>query len=126
MALPDVVALVVAYLDTLHGTVVSKVPQPRPTEFVQVRRIGGAGLPPVRDVARLDIFSWSTSGPSAMTLGNLVRAEMFALARTSTLGIPCYRVEESLFRQFDDPETGQARCWGTYALTVRADDILPG
>lgn len=127
MALPDAVALVVAYLDGLHPVpVASKVPHPRPDEFIQVRRVGGGGLPPVRDVARLDIFSWSTSGVTAETLGAAVRKEMLALARTTLLGgVQCYRVEESLYRQFDDPETGAARCWGTYALTLRADDILP-
>ena len=60
-----------------------------------------------------------------MTLGNTVRAEMFALARTSLSGVQCYKVEETLFRQLDDEKTGQARCWGTYALTLRANDILP-
>lgn len=125
MTVPDATALVIAYLDGLHGTVVSAVPDPRPSEFIQVRRVGGAGLPPVRDVARLDIFCWSTTGPAAMTLGGLVRAEMFALARSTTLGIACYRVEESLFRQFDDPEISIPRSWGTYALTLRADEILP-
>ena len=127
MALPDAVALVVSYLDGLHPTltVSSEVPSPRPGEFIQVRRVGGAGLPPVRDVARLDIFTWSTGGPAAMALGNTIRAEVFALARTTLLGIQCYRVEETLFRQFDDELTNQARCWGTYALTLRADEILP-
>lgn len=126
MALPDAVALVVSYLNGLHTPdVVSEVPNPRPAEFIQVRRVGGAGLPPVRDVARLDIFTWSTGAPAAMALGNTVRAQMLALARTTLLGVQCYRVEETLFRQFDDELTGQARCWGTYALTLRADEILP-
>jgi hypothetical protein len=126
MSLPDVVGLVRTYLDGLHAIpVVSKVPEPRPAEFIQIRRIGGAALPPVRDLPRVDIFCWSTGGPEAMTLGNTVRAQMFALARTAPSGVQCYRVEESLFRQFDDPETGQARSWGTYALILRADEILP-
>lgn len=126
MAIPDAVALVVTYLDGLHSVpVVSKVPNPRPPEFIQVRRVGGAGLPPVRDVARLDIFTWSTSGPAAGLLAGTVREQMFALARTTTLGVQCYRVEETLLRQFDDTETGQARYWATYALTLRADEVLP-
>lgn len=126
MAIPDAVALTIAYLDSLHAiSVVATVPNPRPAQFIQVRRFGGAGLQPVRDQPRLDIFCWSTDGPAAMTLGNTVRAEMLALARTSLGGVQCYRVEESLFRQFDDPETGQARSWGTYALTLRANEILP-
>jgi len=126
VAIPDAVALVIAYLDGLHSIpVVSKVPNPRPAEFIQVRRVGGAGLAPVRDVARLDIFCWSTSGPAAMQLGGTVRAQMFALGRTTALGVDCYRVQEVLFRQFDDDETGVPRCWGTYELTLRADEVLP-
>jgi len=126
VALPDAVALVVSYLDGLHAIPVSsKVPDPRPARFIQVRRVGGAGLPPVRDVARLDIWCWGSSGPDAGDIANTVRAQMFALARTTTLGVDCYRVEESLCRQLDDPETGQARYWLTYALTLRADEISP-
>lgn len=126
MALPDAVALVVAYLDGLHAQrVASEVPDPRPTELIQVRRVGGAGLAPVRDVARLDIFCWSTTSAAAEALGALVRAEMHALHRSILGGIDCYRVEETLYRQFDDPETGLPRTWGTYALTLRANDVRP-
>lgn len=127
MALPAAVALTIAYLDTLHTIpVVSKVPNPRPAALIQVRRVGGTGLQPVRDNPRLDIFSWSATSAEAETLGGTVRAQMFALARTTLLGgIQCYRVEEALFRQLDDDETGTYRTWGTYALTLRADDVLP-
>lgn len=127
MALPDVVTLVVAYLDALHSTptVASRVPNPRPNELIEVRRVGGAGLPPVRDVARLDIFSWSATEIAAETLGATVRAQMLALARSSLGGVPVYRVEETLYRQFDDPGSGAPRMWGTYAITLRANEILP-
>lgn len=126
MALPDAVALVVTYLDGLHSQrVASEVPNPRPTELIQVRRVGGGGLPPVQDLARLDIFCWSTTSVAAEALGALVRKEMLALARTTTLGVACSRVEETLYRQFDDAETGAYRTLGTYALRLRADDVLP-
>lgn len=127
MAMPDAVVLVVTYLDGLHTEkVASKVPNPRPAKLIQVRRVGGGGLPPVRDLARLDIFCWDDAGSAAAaTLGSTVRAEMLALAGTSLSGVQCYRVEESLFRQFDDDESGTYRTWGTYALTLRADEVLP-
>lgn len=125
MAFPDAVALVIAYLDNLHSIpVVSRVPATRPASFIQVRRVGGTSLPPVRDVARVDVFSWAADEPAAATLGGTVRAQMFDISRTSLSGVQCYRIEETLFRQLDDPDTGSARTWGTYALTFRADDAI--
>lgn len=127
MAIPDAVKLVRDYLAALHPTipVVNAVPNPLPAEFIEVRRVGGFGLRPVRDLVALDIWCWAATAPRAMQLGSDVRAEMFALARTTLLGVDCYRVNEVLFRQFDDDETGTPRCWGTYELTLRADEVLP-
>lgn len=128
MAYPDAVGLVIAYLAPLHvgKTVASRVPSNRPAEWIQVRQVGGAGMPPVRDVVRLDVFYWAADEPTAKAGGLLVRGEIQALARTSTLGVPCYRVEETLQRQWDDPlvENNYA-WWASYALTLRADSVLP-
>lgn len=126
MAIPDAVALVRTYLDGLHSEpVVTRVPNPRPATFIRVRRVGGAALPPVRDVARLDVQCWAPTEPEAATLGALVRKEMLALRGTTVGGVECYRVEETLYRQADDPETGTPQTWATYALTLRAEDVLP-
>lgn len=127
MAYPNAVGLVIPHLDGLHAVpVASRVPDPRPDEWIQVRQVGGAGLPPVRDVSRLDIIYWALTEPAARAGGVLVRAEIQALARTSTLGIPCYRVEETLQRQTDDPVVpGVFGWWATYALTLRANEVLP-
>lgn len=126
MALPDAVALLVAYLDGLHSEKVSSdVPDPIPSNLIQVRRVGGPALPPVRDNPRVDIFCWSTTSALAGALANTVRGEMFALHRSTLLGIDCYKVEETLFRQFDDDVSGRPRYWATYALTLRANEIRP-
>lgn len=126
MAIPDAVGLVIAYLEGKHTEpVVSRVPSPRPGKFIRVRRVGGGALPPVRDVPRLDVECWAETEPEAAALGATVRAEMLALAGTTVSGVECYRVEETLYRQIDDPETGTPKIWGTYALTLRANDILP-
>lgn len=126
MAYPDAVALIVAYLDGLHTKpVATRVPDPRPSEWIQVRQIGGASLPPVREVVRLDVFYWAATEPAAKAGGMTVRGQMQALAGTSLSGVQVYRVEESLQRQWDDPLTGAPAWWSTYALTLRANEILP-
>ncbi len=126
MAYPDAVALIVAYLDGLHAvSVASRVPSPCPAEWIQVRQIGGAELPPVRDVVRLDVFYWAETEPAAAAGGKLVRGQIHTLRGTSLLGVQCYRVEESLQRQTDDPLTGKPGWWATYALMLRADDVQP-
>lgn len=126
MAFPDPVALTITYLAPLRAPVpvVSRVPQTRPDRLVQVRRIGGA-TQLVRDVARLDVFTWGTDDADAMALALEVRADLWALAGTTLLGPACYRVAEFLSpRHADDDRTGSARVWATYELTIRADDVI--
>lgn len=125
MAYPDAVALVITYLDGLHAIpVASRVPSPAPSEWIQVRQVSGTDLRPVRDLVTLDVFCWSTTEPAAKTLGMTVRSEVHAVARTSTLGVICYRVDEVLQRQIDDPLTGVPGWWATYSLTLRADSAI--
>lgn len=128
MAFPDANALLIAYLTPLVDPVpvVSRVPDPRPP-LVQVRRVGGAALMPVRDTARLDVLCWEATDLEAMDLALTVRAAVWALQGTSLLGgVPCYRVQEFLSpRLNDDPVTNSPRAWATYALDLRADDVVP-
>lgn len=126
MTYPDVVALVVTYLDGLHAVpVATRIPSPRPAEFIQVRQVGGAWEPPVRDTVRLDVFYWAATEPAAFTGAELVRRELHALAGTSTLSVVCYRVDETLApRQWDDPLIGTPGRWATYSLLVRANNAV--
>ena len=127
MAYPDVLNLLRDSLATTHTPVpvVTRVPDSRPARFIQLRNAGGTKLPPVRLVARFDIFTWSTTEETAAADALAVRATVNALAGTATLGITCYRVEETLGpRQADDLITGMFRWWATYALTCRANDAI--
>ena len=125
MAYPDAVALVIAYLDGLHTEpVASRVPDPRPDTWIQVRQVGGTWEPPVRDTARLDVFYWAPDEPTAKAGGMTVRGQIHALVGTSLSGVQVYRVEESLQRQIDDPLTGSPGWWATYAITLRANDAM--
>lgn len=126
MAFPDAGGLVIDHLDgLLADPVMSRVPDPRPERFVQVRRVGGLALEPVRDRARLDIHCWAATDPDAMALALEVRSHIWALSGTSLLGPMVYEVSEFLApRHQDDDLTGDPRVWATYELAVRADDVI--
>lgn len=128
MAFPDATELLIAYLTPLVSPlpVVSRVPDPRPAAFVQVRRAGGNALPPVRDAARMDVWCWDGDERAAMALALLVRAAVWKLPGTLLLGgVVCYRVQEFLApRPDDDPVTNSPRAWATYTLDLRANDAI--
>ena len=92
---------------------------------MQVRRVGGAAAPPVRDSARLDVVCWDPDDEGAMALATEIRTAVWALSGTSLLGPMCYRVQEFLApRLDDDPVTNSPRAWATYALDIRANDAI--
>ncbi|MGW0933660.1 hypothetical protein [Streptomyces sp. NPDC002666] len=127
MAFPDANALLIGHLTPLRAPVpvVSRVPDPRPARLVQVRRVGGSAIWPVRDGARLDFWCWAPTDAEAMTLALAVRADVWALAGTVVGGVQCYRVQEFLApRLDDDPVTNSPRVWATYQLDLRADDVI--
>lgn len=123
---PDIVALLIAYLDPLTTVrVASDVPNPRPTELIQVRRVGGGQLRPVRDKPRVDFTVWAATSPRANEIADLVRHAVHQLAGTMLLGPVVYRVEEVLGpRQLDDPLTGTPRVLQTQSIDVRADAAI--
>lgn len=126
MAFPDVVALGIAWLGALVSPdVVAQVPDPIPDRLVQWRRAGGPALPPVREIARIDVWTWGDGDTDAWSLALEVRGHVWSLPGTSALGVPVYQVAE--FKGpggDDDEETGRSRVWATYDLTVRADDVM--
>jgi hypothetical protein len=126
VAYPDAVALIVAHLDTLHAVpVAARVPSPQPAEWIQVRQVGGAWLPPVRDVVRLDVFYWAATEPAAFTGAETVRRELHALVGTALSGVQVYRVAETMApRQTGDALEDKPGRWATYDLTLRADDAV--
>jgi hypothetical protein len=129
VAFPDTVALYIAHLTPIVAPVkvATRVPRQRPDEFVQVRRVGGIPLQPVRDVARLDVFCWADTDPKAWALAAAVRDATWALAGTNLLGPVVYDVSEFLGpRQADETDSDKPapRVWTTFELAVRADDVI--
>ena len=103
----------------LEVPVVTRVPDPRPSVFVQVRRVGGVAEL-VWDRPRLDVFAWAADDETAHDLGMAARAALHDLQGTSALGVPCYQVAEVLGpRRADDEATGLPRIWLTVDLSLR-------
>jgi len=130
MAWPDATRLLIDYLAPLVAPVrvAARVPQdsaPRPP-LVQVRRVGGTALEPVRDRARMDVWAWHATDVDAMALALAVRQHVWALSGTALLGgVPCYRVGEFLGPQrADDSASLTPRVWATYELDLRADEAI--
>ncbi|MEU6204592.1 hypothetical protein ABZ814_13505 [Micromonospora musae] len=127
MAYPDIVALLRTYLLPIVDPVgvVGRVPDPRPARLVQLRRVGGTQLRPVRDQPRVDAICWDATDPAAVALADTVRRAVHALAGTTLLGPTVYRVDETLGpMSIDDPLTGSPRVMATYSIAVRADEAI--
>lgn len=78
---PDIVGSVITYLNAaLTPPVSSKVTNPRPSEFVTVRRTGGPLATRVSDQPQLTIECWAASDIRAYDLANEVRALLRAMA----------------------------------------------
>jgi hypothetical protein len=124
----DVVAVLVAHLDPLlPAKVATRVPHRRPVEFIQIRRVGGAALPPVRELVRIDVLAWAKSEVRAAQLGRYTREAIWALAGTTIADLPIYQVGEFLGpTMIDDDETGIPQSWATYELMVRAEPAIHG
>ena len=126
-AFPDIVTLVVGYLGAAMAPipVATEVPAQRSPEFIQVRRVGGPALPPVREVVRLDTFSWAATEARAYQVGQMVREAIWALNPQVLSGCPVYEVAEFLGPTMTaDDDTRSPQLWATYELTVRADGAV--
>jgi hypothetical protein len=123
----DPLALLVVYLTPIMAPtpVVSRVPGERPVEFLQLRRVGGVALPPVRETVRIDAFAWAESEARAHLIGSYARDAIWALSGKLMGGLAVYQVGEFMGPTMgDDPETGLPRLWITYELVVRADAAI--
>ena len=88
MALPDPLALLRTYLLPLVAPVpvVVRVPDPRPEKLVQIRRVGGPAVAPVRDRPRIDVLAWAATDAEAVALQSTARSAIWALRGTGTGG----------------------------------------
>lgn len=92
-------------------------PNPRPSEFVQVNRVGGtAGQ--VTDRPMVTFFVWGKSWTAAHDLAALVRRRVHSLTRLDD--VPVYRVGEvGGLARAPDPVDGSSRYQFTVELRLR-------
>ena len=127
MAFADVIADVITYLEgEVPGLEFSSdIPNPRPEEFGQVRRIGGVADPPVTDVVRLNIYTWAATPQRAYQLLMLVRSAIWDLAGGNQLGYPCYKVAEFMGPTLtQDSQSGDPQGWYRPEITIRSEDVI--
>ena len=127
MTLPDVqfdsaVVLVVDWLDAnfaipVHAT----VPDPRPADFLLVRRVGGVPQNPVTDGPMFTIESWRTGDPVQAEDDLLTVRRLLAGLRGSGIGgRPVYRVDEIAGPGYlPDPDSDHDRYTMTVIIGIR-------
>lgn len=114
---PDAKWLIIKYLaEQLEAPVMSRVPSPRPSQFVRVRLAGGQGLlnQAFEEVA-LTVESWDNDEHQAAITAQVARAALRRIHQVD--GNPVYR-----YREYGPPidlpdESGQWRY--TFTFTVR-------
>jgi len=128
VVLPDIEALLVAYLNSELATrpelyasgvhVSTLLPDPRPDRAVTVRDDGGGRPGDVRGHCQVGVNVWGASDGEAMDLGNLVSALIVGCVghgpvREATATRPMRILDES----------GQPRVYLTAQLTVRGTSL---
>lgn len=123
---PDVEGLVCDWLPAELAarsrtvTVSTKVPNPRPAEFVRVIRTGGPQLNLVQDQPTLVVEAWAATESAAASLAELARALLKSTAGQQVGGVMVYRVDEIGGPQnLPDPDSAQARYVFTLSILLR-------
>lgn len=94
-----------------------QVPNPRPTEFVQVTRVGGVA-DKTTDHPMVTFFVWAASWEAAAELASLVRRRVTGITRMGAL--PVYRVREiGGPSRAPDPTDGSPRYQFTIEYKIR-------
>jgi hypothetical protein len=123
---PDVaeiaVKVSVAGLDALGLSVPvgTRVPSPRPPEFVRISRAGGTRRNLVTEDARIAVEAWAQAAEDAADLAEAVRSILHSIRGTVVDGVPIYRVDDAEGLA-DDPDalSDQPRYQFALSLTVR-------
>ena len=119
---PDVIKALASLLRTaLAVPVGTNVPNPRPTAFVLLRRVGGQRRSLVVDQPTVAVEAWHANEVAATALAQLARAHIHAAVGTSLPAVgTVYRVDEFAGpASLPDPDSDQARVTFTVSIAVR-------
>lgn len=125
---PDGVAVVRAYLrDAIAARgqpmpVVTRVPTPRPPQFIRIERVGGTRIDRVTDRPRLDVHCWASTEAEATDLAALARALIFEIP--GWRGAIAYDVDEvGGPNTAPDPVSGQERASFAVEVSLRGKSL---
>jgi len=106
----------------------TEVSNPRPDEFVLVRRAGGVARTPVTDEATVTVETWAQSTPRAAALAQVCRGLVHLASGSVVDGVAVYAVGEfAAPAALPDPLSDQIRYRQTLTIALRgaAADPLP-
>lgn len=127
----DIEAELVNHINTELGIRVStRVPNPRPEEFIQLRRQGGnAGLTDVetsrvmQDQSLLDLYVWAPDESQCWQIASSLRNVLMTLPSSGVLTAPVYKVSEVMGPTTTDDTiagvTDSPRLWMSYSISTR-------
>lgn len=121
---PDAVLVTIQYLRTVVDTpVYSRVPAPRPAEFIRIQRLGGIRRSLILDRPRIDVECWSDSEEGAEGLCARVRAYVLAMAgkRGDTTVYDVAEVSGPMW--LPDSESGQPRYSFAVEFSTRGTEM---
>lgn len=123
---PDAEEVVVGFLrgalddrgDTAE--VATRVPNPRPSRLVLVRRLGGPRLNLVADDPQIGVECWDGDTATAHDLAQVCRALIHTMTGRAVDGVPVYRVAELAGpANLPDPLSDQPRYVFTVQIAMR-------
>jgi hypothetical protein len=99
----------------------TKVPNPRPAEFLVIRRIGGSARDLVTDVPVIQIEAWASTESRAQLIAQTARAVVHWLRDINGITV---ELDEEVVGPVSYPDgSAQARYIGSYSIAVRGVEI---
>lgn len=105
---------------TLPGS--TKVPNPRPAEFLVFRRIGGSARDLVTDVPVIQVEAWASTESRAQLIAQTARSVIWWLRDVNGKTV---ELDEEVVGPVSYPDgSTQARYSASYAIAVRGDELV--
>lgn len=125
---PDGEQLLIDWLrDRMGETVEPRIPNPRPSEWIRVLRVGGPQRDLVTDQPTLVVEAWADDDVDARDLIQLARAHVRAIRGEVFDGVTVYGVNEVAGpANLPDPTSAQPRWTFTVQVALRGHTVSVG